>query len=164
VAWDVLVFVFFMFVIGGGLRRVGAIDALADVYRAAPEGPLRLFVVGATSALGSAVLNNHPMAVMNLMSLEQIGGDLRPAVLAALVGGDLGPRLLPIGSLAGLLWLDALRREKVEVKVKEFVRVGALVTLPAIAASLLALALVTRLPWRARSSSSASRSSRSPTC
>ncbi len=32
-------------------------------------------------------------------------------VFAALVGGDLGPRLLPIGSVAGLLWTHQLRQK-----------------------------------------------------
>jgi arsenical pump membrane protein len=148
VAWDVLVFVFFMFVVGTGLRKVGAIESLADLYRIAPAGSvLRIAIVGVASALGSAVLNNHPMAVLNVMTLDGVDGDVRPLVLAALVGGDLGPRLLPIGSLAGLLWLDALRREGVEVGTREFVRVGALVTVPALAASLAALSVLTLLPW-----------------
>ena len=148
VAWDVLIFVFFMFVMGTGLRKMGAIESLASLYHvASPGSPIRLAVVGAVSALGSAVLNNHPMAVLNVMALKSIGGDVRPEVLAALVGGDLGPRFLPIGSLAGLLWLDALRREGVEVRVREFVRVGALVTIPALAAALAALIAVSSLPW-----------------
>jgi arsenical pump membrane protein len=81
------------------------------------------------------------------MSLEALGGDVRAEVLAALVGGDLGPRLLPIGSLAGLLWLDALRRQGVEVRMREFVRVGVLVTVPALLLSLATLVLITRAPW-----------------
>ena len=57
------------------------------------------------SAIGSAVLNNHPMSHLNMMALKDAApGDAR-AVFVALVGGDLGPRLLPTGSLAGLLLL-----------------------------------------------------------
>jgi arsenical pump membrane protein len=63
-------------------------------------------------------------------------------VFAALVGGDLGPRLLPIGSLAGLLWTGALRRHGIAVPLATFVRVGAIVTLPSLAASLVVLWLV----------------------
>jgi arsenical pump membrane protein len=53
-------------------------------------------------------------------------------VLAALVGGDLGPRLFPMGSLAGLLWLEMLRRAGVQVSVRRFVLVGVVATLPAL--------------------------------
>lgn len=146
VAWDVLVFVFFMFVVGAGLRNAGAMERLAELYKLAPVGStLRLAVVGFSSAIGSAVLNNHPMSVLNVMTLEHVDGDIRPLLLAALVGGDLGPRLLPIGSLAGLLWLDALSREGVEIRVRDFVRIGVTVTLPALCASLAALAAVLAL-------------------
>ena len=58
-----------------------------------------------------------------------------------LVGGDLGPRLLPMGSLAGLLWLEMLRRHGVDVSVGRFVRVGLLVAIPTIAVSLAILSL-----------------------
>ena len=51
-------------------------------------------------------MNNHPMALIHSLTLA---GQPDVLVYAALVGGDLGPRLLPIGSLAGLLWLDLLR-------------------------------------------------------
>ena len=58
------------------------------------------------------------------------------AVLAALIGGDLGPRLLPMGSLAGLLWLESLRRQRVDLPLGRFVLVGAAVTAPVLALSL----------------------------
>ena len=64
------------------------------------------------------------------------------AVLAALVGGDLGPRLLPIGSLAGLLWLDLLRRGGVRIGLRRFVTVGLLVTAPTLAVALAILSLL----------------------
>jgi arsenical pump membrane protein len=60
-------------------------------------------------------------------------------VLAALVGGDIGPRLLPMGSLAGLLWTDLLRRQGVEVPLGRFVLVGLAVLVPTLAISLLLL-------------------------
>jgi arsenical pump membrane protein len=61
-------------------------------------------------------------------------------LLAALIGGDIGPRLLPIGSLAGLLWMDLLRRQGVEINLGKFVRIGTLVLLPTLALSLAMLA------------------------
>lgn len=61
---------------------------------------------------------------------------------AVLVGGDIGPRLLPVSSLAGLLWIDLLRRSAVEVGVVPFLRLGTLVVLPTLAASLAMLWLL----------------------
>jgi arsenical pump membrane protein len=126
---DVLVFLISVLVLSIGLRNVGLVDRLAHVYEGASA-----FRVGAVSALGSAVLNNHPMGHLNMMALRGSG---HGSVLAALVGGDLGPRLFPMGSLAGLLWLEMLRRAGVEVSVGRFVLVGAVATVPALAVCLL---------------------------
>jgi arsenical pump membrane protein len=131
VTWSVFPFLAGVFVLALGLEHVGVVDRLAALY----DGPAPLATIGGAAALGSAALNNHPMAILNLLALDRAGA--APAhVLAALVGGDLGPRLLPMGSLAGLLWIEALRRHGVVVPVPTFARVGALVTAPTLAVSL----------------------------
>ena len=61
--------------------------------------------------------------------------------MAALIGGDLGPRLLPIGSLAGLLWLNSLQMLGVYIRPSQFVLVGLPVTIPALGVSLIILLL-----------------------
>jgi arsenical pump membrane protein len=48
---------------------------------------------------------------------------------AVLIGVDLGPNLSVTGSLATILWLIALRREKMEITFWQFLKVG-LVTMP----------------------------------
>jgi len=140
VSWEILPFLVCVVVIAIGLTRAGVTDGIAHLYRITP---VPLPTVGATAALGSAVLNNHPMALLNLMAVTSAGGDAH-TILAGLVGGDLGPRLLPIGSLAGLLWLDILRRHDVKVSLGAFVRYGIAVTIPSLVASLAMLWLVTR--------------------
>jgi arsenical pump membrane protein len=134
VAWDVLIFLFGMFLLAQALQNVGVVDALGDLY---DEGGLAL--TGAVSAVGSALVNNHAMALTNLLALE---GAAEPEYLAALVGGDLGPRLLPVGSLAGLLWIALLRGLSVEVPLRRFVTIGIAVTVPSVAVSLGVLSLV----------------------
>jgi arsenical pump membrane protein len=138
VAWDVLAFLFCIFVTAVGLENVGITRAMGDLYRLAGDGPA-IALIGAFSAAGSAVVNNHPMAILNALAMRTLPGDTRWLTLAALVGGDLGPRLLPMGSLAGLLWIDMTRRLGLDIKVREFVRIGVLVTVPALAASLAVL-------------------------
>ncbi len=92
------------------------------------------------AAVGSALVDNHPMSILNMMALGANHGS-RP-LLAALVGGDIGPRLLPIGSLAGLLWMDLLRRSGVEISIGKFVKLGTIVLLPTLTVSLVVLWLL----------------------
>lgn len=131
VAWDVLLFLLGVYIIAIGLRNAGFTDLLAGLYTDAG-----LFTVGGTAALGSAVVNNHPMAIINLLALEATPGAGRPEIMAGLIGGDLGPRFLPIGSLAGLLWIEGCRRMGLQVSVKEFIRLGLAAGIPALAVSL----------------------------
>jgi arsenical pump membrane protein len=139
VSWEILPFLVAVVLVATGLTRAGVVGMLGDLYASTPAPSA---TVAATSALGSAILNNHPMALINLLAVNDAGGDTR-LVLAGLVGGDLGPRLLPIGSLAGLLWLGVLRAHGVHVGVRRFVVLGVLVTVPSIAASIGVLYLVT---------------------
>ena len=94
-------------------------------------------MIGVTAAVGSALVDNHPMALLNMMAIGDRGESR--SLLAALVGGDIGPRLLPIGSLAGLLWINLLRRADVPISLGKFVRVGTIALVPALAVSLLLL-------------------------
>jgi Na+/H+ antiporter NhaD/arsenite permease-like protein len=134
VSWPIILFLTAVFVLGIGLRNVGFVHHLSIAY-----GDKSLGAIGVVSALGSATLNNHPMAILNMLALDDVPGAGRREVLAALIGGDLGPRLLPMGSLAGLLWMESLRRLDVRVSVARFCAIGFVVTAPAITVSLLLL-------------------------
>jgi len=133
VSWELLPFVFGVLVLATALSHAGVTGRLAHMYASSPA-PMP--TVGTVAALGSAIINNHPMALLHSVALAGAPDRL---VYAALVGGDLGPRLLPIGSLAGLLWLHALRKHDVVVPLAMFVRVGVIVTIPSLAVSLLVL-------------------------
>jgi len=133
VSWRTLGFLLAVLVLATGMLNAGFVEYLTGHYES-----IGSFGVGATSAAGSAVFNNHPMAYMNMLALEAHGDT---DVLAALIGGDLGPRLLPMGSLAGLLWIDMLARAGIEVPVRTFFRIGLWVTVPALLVSLGILSL-----------------------
>jgi len=135
VSWQILFFLYAVFVIALALGRVGVIDLLARHYTHASPS-----LIGITSAFGSAIVDNHPMAILNVLSLGKLGAT-RTDLLAAMIGGDLGPRMLPIGSLAGLIWLESLRAQKAHLPLRRFVRVGVTVTLPVLLLSLALLML-----------------------
>jgi len=134
VEWGILLFMLGAFAIGIGLRNAGAVDALARLY----EGGGLLVLAGA-SALGSAVLNNHPMTILNLLALKSSVFSDEMHYLVALACGDIGPRLLPSGSLAGLLWLAACRRANLRVPLRWFILVGAVTLIPALSISVAVL-------------------------
>jgi arsenical pump membrane protein len=131
VSWEILLFLGLVSVIGVGLRNAGIVHRLTIVYE---HGGV--VGIGAVSAVGSALVNNHPMSIINMLALREVPGAGIRATLAALIGGDLGPRFLPLGSLAGLLWLEALRRAKIDVSPVRFILIGAAVTIPTLTVSL----------------------------
>jgi arsenical pump membrane protein len=136
VSWELVPFLFGILVLATALSRTGITAELGQLYAGSPA-PLP--TVGIVGTIGSALVNNHAMALMHSVILADAPDRL---VYAALVGGDLGPRLLPIGSLAGLLWLHSLRTNSVEIGLSTFMRVGLIVTIPSVAASLAVLAVI----------------------
>jgi arsenical pump membrane protein len=86
----------------------------------------------ATTILATAgaanLLNNLPAL---LVALPALGDHPTPALWATLIGVNMGPVVLVTGSLASLLWLDALGRLGVKVRPRDFTRVGLRVGLPA---------------------------------
>ena len=58
---------------------------------------------------------------------------------ALLIGVDLGPNLSVTGSLATILWLIVLRRERVAVSGLRFLGLGILTMIPALLLALAAL-------------------------
>lgn len=140
VTWPIFPFLMAVFVLAKALENIGVVEWLHHLYATTP---FPLATIGAVSAAGSAVLNNHPMSVLNGFTLDQMGQNHTYA-FAALIGGDLGPRLLPIGSLASLLWYDLLRKHDVSLGVGKFIRVGVVLTVPTLAVSLGLLWLLQR--------------------
>ncbi len=141
VAWTIFPFLFGVFILALALQRIGAVTWLQQFYAASS---MPLATIGITSALGSAVLNNHPMSVLNAFALHPSNGSFSHA-FAALIGGDLGPRLLPVGSLASLLWFDLLRKHQVTVSVTTFIRIGVMLTIAPLVLCLGALWVITAL-------------------
>lgn len=146
VGWDVIVFMCGMFVIGLGLRHVGITHWLGGwIEQLSGESlAFRRMFVGLLAGTCSAVINNHPTADLMAFTIQDFALPLHEEKLlafAALIGGDLGPKMLPIGSLAALIWFRLLRDRGVEVPYALYIRIGVPVTLAALVASLLALEL-----------------------
>ena len=67
------------------------------------------------------------------------------AVLAVLIGVNIGPNLTYVGSLSNLLWRRILRQHDVSASVGEYSRLGLCTVPPALVAAVLALWASVRL-------------------
>ena len=140
VSWSVLPLVAGLFVIvealqNAGLRAGGltGLQFLAQMPTWAAKTSAAFSV-----AFLSNLMNNLPVALMGGAAIRQAheSGIVAHAIL---IGIDLGPNLSVTGSLATILWLIALRREKIEISAWEFLKVGALAMPLALLSALLFL-------------------------
>ncbi|MEV6684475.1 arsenic transporter [Streptomyces sp. NPDC051130] len=99
-------------------------------------GLAALVGIAALAAVLANVINNLP-AVLVLLPLTAPSGS--GAVLAVLLGVNIGPNLTYAGSLATLLWRRIVHAHDAEVELKEFTRLGLYAVPAALGAAVLAL-------------------------
>ena len=122
-----LAFVLALGIVVAGVTENGLAGALMRVMPSGTELPALLATAALAAALAN-VINNLP-AVLVLLPLAAATGP--GAVLAVLIGTNIGPNLTYAGSLATLLWRRVLREHgQGEPDLAEFTRLG-LLTVPA---------------------------------
>ena len=125
VSWGVLPLVAGLFVLVEALDQTGVIAWVVRGLRAMLVDPTRAAAVsGTTLALVSNAMNNLPAGLVASSAIAQAQP---PQIVtdALLIGVDLGPNLSITGSLATILWLQAIRREGEDVSFLAFLKVGA---------------------------------------
>jgi arsenical pump membrane protein len=121
-----LVFVLALGVVVAAAGRHGLSSVIADVLPHGSSLPA-LLAVAVVSALLANLLNNLP-ATLIIVPIAAAGAP--GAVLAMLIGVDVGPNLTYVGSLATLLWRRIVHAHDEEVNTAKFLALGAL-TVPA---------------------------------
>ena len=102
---------------------------------------------GLVVGIANNLVNNLPLGLIagGTLQAEHARGLIANAVL---IGVDLGPNLSVTGSLATILWLIALRKEKLDVSGWDFLKVVAiampLALLASIGGAILTQTLITR--------------------
>ena len=136
VSWGVLPLVAGLFVLVEALDRTGVIAWIAGGLRDMLVDPTRAAAVsGTTLAFVSNLMNNLPAGLIASSAIAQAQP---PQIVtdALLIGVDLGPNLSVTGSLATILWLQAIRREGEDVSFLAFLKVGAVAMPLALVAAL----------------------------
>ncbi|OKL37313.1 arsenic transporter [Domibacillus mangrovi] len=130
--WHILIFAFSMYVIIYGLHNAGLTELLVNLCKPiVNQGLLQAsFIMGGLVSLLSNSFNNHPALMIGTITLTEMGLDpitLKTIYLANIIGSDMGSLLLPIGTLASLIWMDILRRNKIKVTWKDYISVSLIV-------------------------------------
>ncbi len=136
--WDILLFMFSIFIVVQGLETAGVTNLLASALTATSKFPsvLGVFAPSMVVTVGASFMNNWPMTILGLLSIHQAaltGPALTNLVFSNIIGNNLGPHFFPLGSLAILMWLEIMQRRGVDISLKEYLKVGATLSVAQVA-------------------------------
>jgi arsenical pump membrane protein len=143
ISWSTLMLVAGLFVMVDAMESIGALRFTQKWLAWAQSfgSTTGAFITGFTVGIANNLINNLPLGLIAGSTLQtaHAKGLIANAVL---IGVDLGPNLSITGSLATILWLIALRREKLAVSFWDFLKVGTVAMPVALLASLGGAALI----------------------
>ncbi len=136
ISWGTIALVAALFILvdsvqsAGVLRYTEAALHWAQTLPAASRALVTSLVVG----IANNIVNNLPLGLIAGATVQasRVQGLI---VNAVLIGVDLGPNLSVTGSLATILWLIELRKEKLHVSAWDFFKIGAIAMPTALLAS-----------------------------
>lgn len=130
VEWPTIVFFAFLFVVVGGLEKVGLIRMLADAMISATgtHYVILMIVILWVSALCSAVLDNIPFVatlIPLIMTMQSEGIDVWPLWWAVSIGACFGGNGTIIGASANVVLTGISNRKGYPITFMDFLKVGA---------------------------------------
>jgi len=143
ISWETLALVAGLFVMVDAVESIGAMRYSAQWLEHVQRAGLASgeFLSGFAVGLANNLVNNLPLGLIvgSTLHTTQASASITHAVL---IGVDLGPNLSITGSLATILWLIALRKEKIDVSFWDFLKVGVIAMPAAMFASLAGSVLI----------------------
>lgn len=125
ISWETLALVAGLFILVDAVEGIGATRYTQKwLLWAASFGQwLGTLATGFAVGIANNLVNNLPLGLLAGIAVQatQPKGLIANAIL---IGVDLGPNLSITGSLATILWLIALRKEKLDVTLLDFLKVG----------------------------------------
>ncbi len=137
ISWATLALVAGLFVMVDAMDSIGAMQQTTKWLTWAQSLGLTTstLITGFAVGVANNLVNNLPLGLIvgSTLQAAHASGLIADAVL---IGVDLGPNLSITGSLATILWLIALRKQKLDVSFWDFLKVGAIAMPVALLASL----------------------------
>ncbi|HEX5513676.1 MAG TPA: arsenic transporter [Gammaproteobacteria bacterium] len=144
--WQIVLFSLGMYLVVYGLGNAWLTAWAAEVLVWLSEQGDFVATIGTgfAAAVLASVMNNMPSTLVGALAIDQAPvSDLTQQLMiyANVIGNDLGPKFTPIGSLATLLWLHVLANKGYRIGWGQYMKVGVVITIPVLLATLIALAL-----------------------
>ncbi|MEH7308770.1 ArsB/NhaD family transporter, partial [Neobacillus drentensis] len=135
IPWHILIFAFSMYVIIFGLHNIGLSQLLLTYLKPIVNDSLlhASLIMGVITAFLSNIFNNHPALMISTLALTDMGLDpllTKTVYLSNIIGSDVGSLILPIGTLATLLWMHILKTNNIKITWLEYIKVT-IVVIPA---------------------------------
>ncbi|MEM0058021.1 MAG: ArsB/NhaD family transporter [Candidatus Bathyarchaeia archaeon] len=140
---EIAPFLIGLFVIVESMASSGWTDLLAsELSKVSTNLMSAVFSVGFLSSLAAGLMNNHPMTVFFVKALQSQAYSAPAtvrlgAMLALVVGSNLGANFMLTGALAGLMWAKILSDKGCSISFSEFSKYGFLVMPLVVAAACL---------------------------
>ncbi|MCS7114145.1 MAG: ArsB/NhaD family transporter [Nitrososphaerota archaeon] len=144
--WKIAPFLIGLFVIVESMASSGWTDLLAlQLSKISTNHVTAVLGVGFISSLAAGLMNNHPMTIFFVKTLQSPTFSASQLVkfgsmLALVVGSNLGANFMLTGALAGLMWAKILSNKGYTMSFSEFSKHGFLVMPAVVIASCLTLA------------------------
>ena len=105
-----------------------------------------VWTYGVSSFFASNLINNIPMSILFSNLISNLAGNAHTGALyASIVGSNIGAFLTPTGALAGIMFTNLVNEHETKYTFLDFIKNGAIISLPIIATTLLMLNLTLML-------------------
>ena len=120
--WQLIPFLLSMFILVLALDRHGVSKFFSDFL----GDEFTPYTYGFSSMFVANIINNIPMTVLYSTVVDVTNLKM---VYATIIGSNLAACLTPLGSLAGIMWMDILKANDVKFSFGNFVKYGAIIAL-----------------------------------
>ena len=136
--YQLIPFFLSMFVIVVALNYQGISEKISSLLGTTNT----VWTYGISSFFTSNLINNIPMSILFSNLCANITGiGYKSAIYASIVGSNIGAFLTPTGALAGIMFTHLVNEHETKYSFVDFVKYGAIISIPIILTALLALNL-----------------------
>lgn len=135
IPYELIPFVLSMFTIVLCLKQNNITNTISNLI----NNNYILYII--TSFFGANLLNNIPMSVLFSEILTTSTISLK-CVFGVILCSNLGAILTPIGALAGIMWMNLLKKYKVNYSFLTFMKYGFVISIPTLILSSLVLFII----------------------